>query len=123
MNRRVPYSLLALCLLLLGLCVAFLIPQRGFFRGFAGDVLVVMFLYACLKALFPRLNPLPAAAGVLGFALSVEFLQYLGLPRCFDKRSYWLILTLGSTFDPMDIAAYALGAVLAGAVDGFLLTR
>ena len=82
----------------------------GHLRGFGSDVLVVVFLTACVAATGfggPRSRP----AGVLVFAVVVECIQALGLV---GPDSHWFLhLTLGSTFDPLDLLAYAIGAGLA----------
>ena len=82
----------------------------GHLRGFGSDVLVVVFLTACVAATGvggPRSRP----AGVLLFAVVVECFQALKLV---GPDSHWLLhLTLGSTFDPLDLLAYASGAGLA----------
>lgn len=86
----------------------------GHLRGFGSDVLVVVFLVACAATLHvggPRSRPL----GVLVFAVVVECIQALELV---GPDSHWLLhLTLGSTFDPLDLLAYAIGAGLALGVE------
>jgi len=82
----------------------------GHLRGFGSDVLVVVFITACVAATnvgSPRSRPI----GVLIFAVVVECIQALGLV---GADSHWFLhLTLGSTFDPLDLLAYAIGAVIA----------
>jgi hypothetical protein len=100
-------ALAALCLLAGGALFAW---AKGPLRGFGGDVLVVVFLVACVAAVGLG-TPRSRALGVLAFAVSVECVQGLGLV---DRGSHWLWhLTLGSTFDPWDLLAYAIGAGLA----------
>ncbi len=109
--RPRPAALAALCL---AAGAALVLWARGPLRGFGGDVLVVVFLVACVAAVGVG-TPRSRALGVLAFAVTVECVQGLGLV---DRGSHWLWhLTLGSTFDPWDLLAYALGAALAWAVD------
>lgn len=83
---------------------------RGHLRGFGGDILVVVFLTAVVASSglgSPRLR----VGGVLVFAVVVELVQGLELV---GPESHWLWhLTLGSTYDPLDLLAYVLGAVVA----------
>lgn len=83
---------------------------RGFARGFVADIVIVVFLVACLAALnMGTARQRVIAVGV--FAVSVELFQGL---RWVGPDSHWLLhLTLGSTFDPWDLVAYALGLGLA----------
>ena len=117
MNKRFIYAAVSLFALLCGISVAFLINQRSFLRGFAGDILIVIFIYSSVKIILKDQSPFRIAAGVLSFALFVEFIQYTGLPKYFNPRSIVTILTLGSTYDPLDIAAYAIGVAVIYLVD------
>jgi hypothetical protein len=82
----------------------------GHLRGFGSDVLVVVFLTACVAGVGvggPRSRPI----GVLVFAVVVECIQALHLV---GPDSHWFLhLTLGSTFDPLDLLAYVIGAAAA----------
>lgn len=79
-------------------------------RAHGGDVLVVMFLYFLAAALVPG-RPLRRAAAVLAFAVAVECFQLLGLVSPRDPQV--LQILIGSTFDPWDLLAYAVGTGLA----------
>ena len=82
----------------------------GHVRGFGGDVLIVVGLVSVLATL--RIGtPRTRVLGVLAFAVVTECVQGLGLV---GRDSHWLWhLTLGSTFDPLDLLAYVGGAVAA----------
>lgn len=83
-------------------------------RGLLGDVLVIVFLDACLAAT-GRGTAAARIGLVAGTALVTELVQGLKLV---GPDSHWLLhLTLGSTFDPLDFAAYAVGAALALAIE------
>lgn len=79
-------------------------------RSSGGDVLIVVLitaLFASVRLWTPRIR----IAVVLVLGVLAECIQLLGLV---DRDSHWLWhLTLGSTFDPWDIAFYGLGGVVA----------
>jgi len=85
----------------------------GHLRGFGGDILVVLFMDACLAGIGLG-TPRSRLVFVLLFSAGVEAFQGLGLV---GPDSHWLLhLTLGSTFDPWDLLAYVIGTgVAAGA--------
>lgn len=77
-------------------------PCPGFVNGYLIDILLPTCLVLLLGLVQIRLLQAPAfrAAGVFLLGCAVEASQYLGYP------------IFGSTFDPMDILAYAGGASL-----------
>jgi hypothetical protein len=83
---------------------------HGPVRGLLGDVLVIVFLVAGLAAAgLGTARSRLVAVGVV--ALGTELFQGLHLvPR---DAPWWVHLTVGSTFDPVDFAAYAVGLALA----------
>lgn len=123
MKKRFIYAALSLTSLLCGIFVAFCITQRSFARGFFGDILIVVFIYTSIKMIFSKLSPGYAAPGVFLFALFVEFIQYTGLPKLLNPESMITVLTLGSTFDPFDIAAYAIGALIIYIIDSVSIQK
>ena len=104
-----PRALLAAVLLFASGLLLFRFAT-GHLRGFGGDVLIVVGLVSVLATLrigAPRWRVL----GVLAFAVVTECVQGLGLV---DRDSHWLLhLTIGSTFDPLDLLAYGAGGVVA----------
>jgi len=93
-------------------------PYRGpwstFVKGYLFDLLVPFALYFLLCQLEPEHINLRwqwKAAIIVGFGLAVELVQLAGV-RFF-----------GSTFDLLDILAYAIGAMLAAAIDRLVLSR
>ena len=83
-------------------------PGQPVIRGMGGDVLVVIFLVACL-AVVPVGRPWHRILGVGVFAVAVECLQLLDLVG--PDSPFIAHLILGSTFDPVDLMAYAMGLV------------
>ena len=122
-KKRLIYFTISLSVLFCGITVAFNINQHSFLRGFAGDILIVIFIYTSVKVLFKDLLPIYCAAGVFSFAVLVEFIQYTGLPKYFNPGSMITILTLGSTYDPLDIAAYIIGIVFIFITDSQIIKK
>jgi hypothetical protein len=88
-------------------------PLPGFVNGYLIDVLLPMTLYLLLGLFqnqFVRL-PLLRAGAVFGFGCLVEASQYLGYP------------IFGTTFDPLDLLAYAGGACLGILLDLVVFPR
>ena len=82
-----------------------------FIRGFVGDMLIVPLLYVFLRALFYNLKRQTAIYALL-FAYLIEAAQWIQLPRSLGLKGTLIDLTLGNTFDPMDLIAYTLGFLL-----------
>lgn len=107
-----PYALLALLLFLVELAIA-LFVKDNLIRPFVGDLLVVVLLY-CLAATFVQCRPWLLALGVLAFAWLIEWGQYFQLVTLLGLQDNRLArIVIGSTFDPLDLLAYSLGALLA----------
>jgi hypothetical protein len=87
-------------------------PGRAFVRGALGDVIVVAFLYFALGAL-TRWRPRARLLAVAGVALATELSQLV--PR--GARSAAIDLTIGATFDPLDLLCYGAGLALAWALE------
>jgi hypothetical protein len=97
--------------------------KTGFIRYFMGDFFIVMLLYFGLKAIVSWKKRTVLLA-VLGFAFVVEFLQLANLPDHFGWSDNRLIhLTLGSSYDPLDLLAYFLGGITAIAIDHLIFSR
>jgi hypothetical protein len=87
---------------------------RGPIRGTAGDVLIVVFLVA-LGAALGWGTPLRRLVAVGALAVGLELIQLLDLVGPDAPRALHLIL--GSTFDPLDLVAYAAGLALAAGLE------
>jgi hypothetical protein len=82
-------------------------PGRAVLRGHVGDIAAVMLVYAALGALSPQ-TWLRARAGVT-FVLAVT----IEIGQAFWRAESMLgELTIGNTFDPWDIVAYAVGVAV-----------
>jgi hypothetical protein len=88
-------------------------PLPDFVNGYLIDILLPMSLYLLLS-LFPNrviCSPLFRAWAVFGFGCLVETSQYFGRP------------IFGTTFDPLDLLAYAGGVLLGVLLDLVLFPR
>lgn len=89
---------------------------EGFWRNTAGDFFVVLLLYTLARTVRPTgLRILPLL--LLGFAISVEILQYVNITGLLGIENENVQIAVGSVFDWVDIAAYGLGSAVAALVD------
>ncbi len=80
-----------------------------FVRPFLGDVIVVGWLYLCLKS-FTKFNSYMLAHFVLLIAYVVEASQYLNLVTLLGLKHIDAVrIILGATFDWLDLLAYTIG--------------
>lgn len=113
MKRRLLYFILSfLCFAACGLIVA-VFGRNPFIRGFVGDILVILLLYFFVKG-FYDFRPGKLTIFILVLAFTTEFLQYLKLISIWGlEQNVMAQLTIGAVFDPLDLVAYALGAITA----------
>jgi len=88
-------------------------PFPIFVNGYLIDILLPIALYLLMSLFQINLirSPLLRACAVFGFGCAVEASQYFGRP------------IFGSTFDPLDILAYASGVILGVLLDLVLFPR
>ncbi|WP_442592077.1 DUF2809 domain-containing protein [Pedobacter sp. AW31-3R] len=102
------YLGIALVLFITEILIA-LFAHDDFIRPYAGDYLVVIFLYTLLKGCL-NIRILPAALGVLLFSYLIETAQYFHLVEYLGlSKSKIALVVLGNYFAWMDILAYTLG--------------
>lgn len=113
MTHKIFASTITILSLALGL-VIFVTDGFGipFVRFHVADIVIVIFLYGLLS--FSKNSPHMKALFVLTFAFAIEALQLIYNPT---GQSTLGELTIGSTFDPIDIAMYATGAIIAFSID------
>jgi hypothetical protein len=91
--------------------------RNQFIRGFSGDVIIIFLIYFLIKS-FLDFNELKLAIFILIIAFLTEFLQYLKLTAFFELENNKIAqLLLGSVFDPYDLIAYTIGAILVYFID------
>lgn len=81
-------------------------PGAWLVRGYLGDVAIIVFLVAALGVVWPR-QAKARLVGVVGLAVAAEVFQTWHHVRGTAG------VALGTTFDPYDLVAYAVGAVIA----------
>jgi Protein of unknown function (DUF2809) len=103
--------LIFLLVLILEIIIGTFFHDR-FVRYFLGDVLIVVLICYFLRSWWAiRLRVL--LLGTLAFAFLVELAQYVDLiGRLGWQHSEFTRLTIGSTFDWMDLVAYTIGTGL-----------
>lgn len=83
-----------------------------FIRPYAGDFLVVILIYCCLK-IFINDRVVITAVSVLLFAYCIELLQYFNyVERLGLQGSKLARVILGSSFEWSDMVAYTAGILL-----------
>lgn len=117
MKKRIVYfSLTFLCFIACYIIVK-LFNENRFIRGFTGDIIVILLIYFFIK-LFHDFNSFKLAIFTLSVAFSTEILQYFKLAALLGlEHSKIAQLILGSVFDPYDLLAYTIGAVIVYFID------
>ena len=115
---RLSKAYLALAVILFGIEVFIaLAVHDAFVRPILGDVLVVALIYAAVRSVL-EVPTLPTAAGVFLFACAVECAQYAHLVDRLGLRDNAVArVVIGTSYDPRDFLAYAVGAVAVVAVE------
>jgi hypothetical protein len=115
MHRRLVLLALAVATIALGLAVH--TWMRGDVGGFIGDALYAVLIYLLVALIAPR-AVLPLVAGVaLAFCWAIELLQLTGLPAALSRTVPGASLVVGSTFQLLDLVAYAAGIGAAVGMD------
>lgn len=97
--------------LFVALVLIALYSKSQFIRGYLGDFLVVVMLYTFAQGVL-KTKVKPVALSVFGFAIIIETLQLLNLPKMMGLESSSIAQAiLGSTFDWGDMLMYSLAVV------------
>ena len=89
---------------------------------YPGDALWTVAVYLGWKLVFPAMAPWKLGLMALGQSFGVEFLQLYHAPWLDGiRRNRFGHLLLGSTFNPMDLVAYSVGATVVFLGDRFLV--
>lgn len=121
MKKRLIYFTLSILCFLSCVLIVKLFDHNLFIRGFTGDVIVILLIYFLVKALYD-VKPSHLAISVLGFGFITEFLQYARLISLLGLDQNKLAkLIIGSVFDPFDLIAYTLGAIIVYIIDTKLI--
>ena len=117
LKRRFIYAAISILLFTAGVCLVLSGRHFPHLRGWFGDYMITIFLFFSFKVIFPLARSVRLAAAVFVFSTAVEFIQLSGIARRLDLTSAFWQLTIGSRFDPHDIAMYAAGCVTAAIAD------
>ncbi|PPF54066.1 DUF2809 domain-containing protein [Clavibacter michiganensis] len=105
---------------LLAVVIAGMVVTRSDGRGLWPDVHYAAALHLALIAVMPRVDTLAHGAVVLVWCTGIELLQITGWPETWATHVPLSRLLLGTGFDPLDLAAYALGVLGVLLVDRLL---
>lgn len=105
-----PYAALTIALLSIEVLIAR--HAHGWLRFFWGDVLIIITLFAAIRTIIHNSTP-RTLIGLLTFATLIECAQFMHIPQKIGLKAHSaLSLSLGATFDWLDLLAYALGAAI-----------
>lgn len=91
--------------------------RDAWIRPYGGDVLAVIFVFACLRIVL-NLSSVVLSSIAFGVGVVVELFQWAQLPMRLGMVQYPALRTLvGTTFAWGDIACYAIGAAVAWWLD------
>ena len=92
-------------------------------RPYGGDFLVVILIYAFIRAFF-KYSMIQTAVGVLLFSFLIEILQHFKVVEVLGLESYPLARTvIGTSFSWEDFIAYSLGIAATLAAEKFVGPR
>lgn len=112
MKKRLPYIIGFVVLLIIEILIA-LFLHDGFIRFYLGDVIVVWVVYFFVKILFPKINSYLTAVGVMLFAFSVEFLQYIHIVDILGLGDIkFFRVLIGTSFSKVDLLCYTCGTIV-----------
>ena len=116
-RTRLVFLAMAILILATEIYIAICV-KGGFVRHYAGDVLVVILLYALARATFGA-PPSNLALKIFAFAAALELAQYFGAVQILGIENKILKVMIGGTLDFADLLCYAAGCVLAGVYEKF----
>ncbi|WKS95262.1 DUF2809 domain-containing protein [Riemerella columbina] len=104
------YALIALSVFIAEVLIATVFKHWFILRAYGGDVLVVILLYASVKAFFEVKDNTALVIGILLFSFLIEGLQYFHIAEIlgFSPGSLGAIV-LGNSFSWADLLCYTLG--------------
>ncbi|WP_089875360.1 MULTISPECIES: ribosomal maturation YjgA family protein [unclassified Leifsonia] len=115
MRRRIALACVGLALVVVGLAVAR--GMDGPVAAFVGDALYAALIVVVIAFLAPRASAVTVAVAAFAVCAAVELFQLTGVPAALADSVPAVALVLGTTFQWTDLVAYAIGAMLTGAVD------
>lgn len=111
MRFNTYYCAWSIILFLIELYIALHIDDN-FIRPYIGDLLVVILIYAIVRAFF-KVSIMTAAIGVLIFSFAVEVLQSFKIVEILGLGASQLARTIiGTTSSWEDLVAYSIGIII-----------
>jgi hypothetical protein len=121
MNLRIVYILSVVLIFVIEVAIAIGVIGGIFVRESVGDMLVIMLIYAFLRAAFSR-DPKYTAGVAIAIGFVAEGLQYIHLAALLGlQQDSVLYIIIGDTFTASDLLMYVIGGLLALAIDQYLL--
>jgi hypothetical protein len=122
---RLTYVISALATIVVGLGVSRAgLPLTSAVRDKLGDALWASMIFWWIGATPPRADLWPRAGAAFGICVVVELSQLYHTPALDALRRTTLgHLVLGNGFDPRDLAAYAVGVLVAAVIELLLRRR
>ncbi|HEY4616994.1 MAG TPA: DUF2809 domain-containing protein [Flavobacterium sp.] len=116
------YFAIAVVIFMIEVAIA-LFVHDSFVRPYLGDVLVVILIYCFLKS-FLKLTVLQAAAFVLLFSFTIEFLQYLNIVNALHLENSKIARTvIGTSFSWIDLLTYVIGLAIVIVAEKYSLKK
>ena len=107
----IKYILIFLGLLVTEILIA-IFHFHPIIRFFVGDILVIPLIYCFLRIFFKAISSEKLVLYVLLFAFGIETLQYFQFADMLKTKSIVLRTIMGTTFEPTDLLAYCIGALI-----------
>jgi len=116
------YFAIAVVIFMIEVAIA-LFVHDSFVRPYLGDVLVVILIYCFLKS-FLKLTVVQAAAFVLLFSFTIEFLQYLNIVNALHLENSKIARTvIGTSFSWIDLLTYVIGLAIVIVAEKYSLKK
>ena len=109
-KQRIIYILISNVLIGVEFIIGLFVHDR-IVRPYVGDIIVVVILYAIVRAILPEIKHF-LSAYVFIFAFAYEFTQMLPLVDVLGIQNGFMRALMGTSFSWVDIACYLIGCAL-----------
>jgi phage shock protein PspC (stress-responsive transcriptional regulator) len=90
---------------------------HGSLSGEVGDALYAVMVYLLVALLVPKARTAAVGGAALGICVIIELAQLTGVPATLVRAWWPARYVLGTTFQALDLVAYAVGAVCVCVLD------
>ena len=123
MNRRIVYIFTSLISFISCALIVAFFEGNLLIRGFVGDVIVIILLYAFIKS-FVDVNTKKISIFLFFLSWFIEISQYFKFIEFLGLSNYKIArVVLGTTFDSKDLIAYTIGVIVIYLFDSKLITK